>query len=266
MIRLLKAIALTSLLLLSAPALAGPVSHAFTGNTASSASVGSNPSVTIPIGGIPAGSAVYVAVYEASIGSFVTANGLVADNASTPNTYTELSGGVEDGSGARLQIFQAYNSNALASGNTITYTLTSVTNRAVMSVFYATGLTTTNPFDGKHTTIFTSSPIAGNLSLPPSVAGELFIAVAGWENFSTSAGYTLDTGNGWAVPPTAIESTFSTSVTNYYGVGGGTQVNSGTGTLTTQPTFTATTNGSTIILGLKPATTTPSPFFFKPFP
>lgn len=272
MTRLLRFIVITSLLLWAAPALAAPVAYSFTGNTASGVGAATI-SVTVPSGGIPAGSGIYVYVYERS--GNVLSNGSVADTAGTPNTYTELSGGIHDVANGNTQIFQTFNSYALTSGETITYTLAETTSYrfAVMSVFYVTGLLTSNPYDSAtlNSSLIATAQPSSIQSGTPSVSGEMFLTMAGWvyDTFSP-AGFTLDTANGWsAPPPTSIETGNSPYNNQYLGVAGGQQVNSGVGKLTTNPTFsnTAQLYGATVIIGLKPATgVVSSPFFFKPFP
>lgn len=209
-------------------------------------------SITVPAGGVPAGCAIYVLVYELGLNGVLGQVGSVADNASTPNTYAALIN-QSDTAGSSLQIFQAFNVNALTSGKIITYTMIDSGNPAAISAFYVTGLTTTNPKDT--VTYAQVSFNSGNPSLvsgTPSQAGELFIAVAGWDNSTDiTAGYTLDTGNGWSgSPPTKVEGDFSG---DFYGVGGGVLIDVGSGTKTTAPTFAniSTTVGAVLVLGLK---------------
>ena len=220
--------------------------------TASVGSVGSTLALTVPSGGVPAGSAIYVYLYEGATAGAVTVNGSVADNAGTPNSYTEVTGGSEDGASSRLQVFQAYNSNALTSGKLISYTPVVITNGVVMSAFYITNVST-NPYDSgtKHIVTFGGANPAANQSGTPSVAGEIFLASAGWSSIP-NPGYSLDTGNGWAgSPPDAVQ---VSTASDFIGTAGGEQLNSGTGKLTTQPTFSTSTGvfGSTIVFGIIP--------------
>ena len=233
-----------------------PVPYAFTGNTVSGNGV--SISVTIPAAGIPARSGIYVFVYEDPYSNAAISNGSVSDTAGTPNTYTEIGVGYEDPVGGRTQIFQAYNSNALGSGNTITYTMYVTGNYAVMSVFYVTGLrTSSSPLDAATLTTQTfgyANPAALQSGVP-SVSGELFISMAGWQNDNGSTSvFSLDTSNGWvAPPPTGISGVDPTPT--HFGIAGGAQVNAGVSTLTTAPTFTSHTGlfGITAIFGLKHA-------------
>lgn len=210
---------------------------------------GATVAITVPAGGVPAGSSIYVYAFEYN-GS--GGNGTFADSGS--NTYSSIgsSTNANNNSGA---IFQAFNVTALTSAQTITYTQHGGADFSSISAFYVTGLTTTNPFDAATlaTVNFVSNtnPVA-NTSGTPAQGGELFIAMAGWANVGT-AGYTLDSGNGWTTtPPTLKETNNGGGV--FVGVAGGVQINAGTGTKVTQPTFSSLSggaNGVTVILGLK---------------
>ena len=269
MMRFLQSLVVAAALLWAAPSWAAPVAYAFTGNTAHTGGAGTI-SVTVPTGGIPAGSGIYVAV-TSTPPSYI---GTVADTATIPNTYTEISGGSTTIFN-RTQVFQAYNSNALTSGQTITYTLNGSPAAAAMTVFYVTGLLTTgNPFDSAtlNTAVFnnTGSQPTGTVSGTPTVPGEAFLSIAGWlQRTQITAGFALDTANGWtAPPPTLVEFNDTGYSDSYLGVAGGFQVNAGTGQLTTQPTFTNLSGLelNIIILGLKPAPPPSSSFIFHPFP
>ena len=230
-----------------------PAVYAFTGNTAAAYGSGTTISVTIPTGGIPAGSAIYVFVLEGG----VTVNGSVADNASTPNTYSLLTSQKIIYSSGTQQIYQSYNSNALVAGNTITYTRSTPNSPVVMSVMYVTGLMISgNPYDSvtlNYVAFNGGAQPGANLSGTPSVSGEVFLAVLFWWDTVTHT-VTLDTANGWISPPPTTVSLYSGGGGYYIGFEGGYQINAGTGKLTTQPTISSVTDntiGGTFIFGLK---------------
>lgn len=226
---------------------------------------GATVTITVPAGGVPANSNIYVLVTEFEVLGAISTNGTVSDTAG--NTYTELTGGVNDAEGDRFQIFEVHGASALTVGNTIVYHLTSATNLAAISAFYATGLVTAiSAYDSatKSVVTFNNANPAANQSGTPSIAGELFIAMAGWVSNLSSAGYALDTSNGWTKPPpTLVEGNATAFPGFFYGVAGGLQVNATTAKLTTTPTFSYTTNiqGATIVIGLKPLVPA-KPIFF----
>lgn len=199
--------------------------------------------LTVPAGGVPAGALICLAVQEEwTSGSSPADVGTLADTAG--NTYVKIGSTATITSGWKGALFYVKNCAALVSGNTITYTLKSANNAVSMSVLYATGIDTTAPLDTAVTTQHTGSGSGGTTtSGTPAVSGELFVTAF----FNQKSGYTIDSGNGWATPFTYTRNG------NGDGVGGGNQVNNGTGTQTFAPTTGSTDTWNTTIVGFKPA-------------
>jgi hypothetical protein len=212
--------------------------------------------VSVTTGTIPAGSLIVVEVFEAYAGP--TGIGTVTDTAG--NSYV-VKTTLNVNTGNYFGVFEVYNSKALSSGNSITYTLNNSPDTANVSAFYATGaLATSDPYDSAVLATVTNgsgSPSALQ-SGTPSVAGELFVAA-----MATRAGgnsepndFIQDSGHGWAAPPNYTEINPNGSTLGpYYADAGGSQVNSGTGELTFTPTvnFSAGTTFAEAILGFEPA-------------
>lgn len=198
-------------------------------------------SITVGAGGVPAGSLIVVGVYEHNEGG---ASGIGTLTDSHPNSYTAVSFALASGYAA---IFYSYNSFALSNGNTITYTLNvGMSNEVAISAFYATGISAvSDPIDASVTkTLSTTSASPTLTSGVPSVSGELFTAfICSW---GSTTQWTQDTGNGWAAPfnPTG-NAGFSILFL------GGSQVNSGVGTITYAPTRSGALQCGLIITGFK---------------
>ena len=197
---------------------------------------------------VPAGSFIFVTVRE----SAAIASGTISDSAG--NTWITIPGATSGGAAGFATNFYTYNSLALSAGS-ITYTKSTTLNGTVLSALYATGVqTSADPLDGAVTAGPTTSASAANppsiTSGTPAISGELFIGVTASSDPTTLLTYTTDTGHGWAVPPTFVASTTALGA-----VGGGSQVNAGTGTKIFAPTFgTPANSGGTVgwIFGFKP--------------
>lgn len=200
---------------------------------------------------VSAGALIFVLIGEGN-NAVYSAGGSVTDAAG--NTYTEIAHGQINPSGDFGQIFYAKNAAALTAGQNITFTKQTSGDRAWVSALTATGIDTTAPLD----TAVTTTPTTGSSTTPsitsgtPSVAGELFIgAVASQQNTQL---FTQDTGNGWGAPPDAIGFTASNLGSAFACIGGGNQVNAGTGTKTYAPTFSVGCRWAAFICGFKAAT------------
>ncbi len=214
--------------------------------------------ITVSVGStVPSGSVVVCLTTEQGFHSAVSASGTVADSAS--NVYANVAFRA-DPSGDGVAANQAINSTTISGGGTISFTPFDALNFVVMTCFYVTGAKTTSPLDSS--TVATGIGSGGPPSATsgsPTAAGELFIAVCGWNYPSGNPTFTLDTGNGWTNPP---PTTLVTTASGVYviGIAGGTQVNAGTGTKTTAPTFIGTSsnmNAAALIYGLKPTISPP---------
>lgn len=211
--------------------------------------------VTVGVGGVPAGANIYVGKVEVNSGGPGFFTGSCSD--SKGNSYANKISVQDISQWSEGATFQARNVTALVNGDTITYSKGNPASYTAMSAFYVTGMVTaSDPYDSATAATGTNQGGA-TVSGTPSVAGELFIAVTGfWDDANSSAGYSLDTSNGWAAPPTFVQD--NTGGGDFQGVGGGTQVNSGTGTKTTHPTFSGpdTVRATQMIFGIKAGPTT----------
>jgi hypothetical protein len=209
--------------------------------------IGTTVSVTVPVGGVPAGALICVAVCDRT--NSVPA-GSVSDSAG--NTYSAIVGANLNGATASGygRIFYAWNVAALVSGNTITFTKAS-SNNGGLSAFYATGIdAAADPKDTAVTASSTSNSTTPSItSGTASVAGELFVAatpragaIGGPDSF------TQDTGHGWAAPFNDVGGNGGADSR----VSGGNQVNSGTGAITYAPTYGTAHSQCALICAFKP--------------
>ena len=186
---------------------------------------------TVSISGVtvPAGSLIVI-VMDGAAGTISASDG--------HNTYSTAASASAGGATAAI-LFAA---NASLTSGTITVT-DSGGGGLDMSAVYASNIATASPQDAAVTATKTTT---GTLtSGTPAQAGELFVAgtVAA---AASSPTMTQDTGHGWAFPPNAVSNTFSETL------GGGTQVNSGTGTKIFNPSFSPTAVAQlTAIVGFK---------------
>ena len=176
---------------------------------------------------------------------------------------TNVPGVTDSGSNTWTQIGSTLNLNgSSANGNaTLWY--------SVLTTGLTSGVSTiTNTTSGAGSTQLNCSKITGLSAAPldtavtatatgtgasptvtsgtPAQSGECFVAGV---SYRTSATFTQDTGNGWAAPPN-LGPTGTSGPT--ISIGGGSQLNSGSGTKTFAPTIGAVTY-AIYVVGFKPA-------------
>lgn len=200
---------------------------------------GTTLAVSVPVAGIAAGALVLVAVQEGS----TIVNGSVADSAG--NTYTNDANATSGSNGIRLQLYRSVIATGLTSGQSITYTKHANNHATGISAFYATSSTgwPASPLDLSPAGTTGTSTSPSITSGTPAAAGELFAAAAAW---SATATFTQDSGHGWAVPFDVDTAQSSASI------GGGNQVNAGTGALTFNPTLSASVAWGAVLVSYKP--------------
>lgn len=169
---------------------------------------------------VPAGSTIVCAAWD---NASITTAGTLADTAS--NSYS--SGITLTASFCAGKYFYVVNCAAL-SGGTITYTrVASTALGRSMSAFYITGV---SGLDSAVTATLlnqtsNTNPLAGTLtSGTPTQAGDLFCAMF-FGSPDNNGGFIEDSGHGWAPPLTNVIDAFSAAE-----IGGGNQVNAGSGT------------------------------------
>ncbi len=174
-------------------------------------------SITVPVGGVPAGATIVVVVSGSSgLGTITPTDG--------SNTYTLVQGKVYNSpvSGAA---YYSPNISSLTSGSTITYTTTAAQNCGV-SAIYITGLSTA-PLEATITASATSSSSAPSVtSGTPAGTGDVFI---GWTALQGAA-QVLTRPSGWGTIPTTAAGTFM--------VGGGNLISTGSTAQSWNPTIT----------------------------
>lgn len=195
--------------------------------------------VTVPAGGVPAGSLIVVAVIENNTTGTI---GTIADTAG--NTYTKITDKSPNNANAngRAALFYVKNCLALVSGNSITYTKISTGLSTSMSAFYATGVDRANPLDTAVTNFSTASSSSPTVTTgTPSRHGELFVGVAFWKGNAT---YTEDSAHNWAGLPTG-------AVNPTLGHDGGNQVQTSPSTIVFNPTISASLVNCALVAGFK---------------
>jgi hypothetical protein len=200
-------------------------------------------SVTVPAGGVPANALIAVIVGE----SGNTAGGSIADTAT--NSYNAATAVFNNNTtGGYGQLFYSYNSAALVSGNSITFTKTASNTGAAVSAIYATGIQVSpNPLDSAVTaSVFANSSSATATSGTPGVSGELFLAISSQTSTFT---FIQDSGHGWTSPPNSVS---GSNLTNRSSIGGGAQVNAGAGALTFSATYSNNGPLQASVYGFKP--------------
>lgn len=189
--------------------------------------------ITVGVGGVPAGAAIFVAASDSG-----TSAGTVSDSKS--NLYlTERTS--TNGSNLTVSLYRCSFVIALVNGDTIKYTLNGTL--GAVSVFYATGLAnvgqdTAVGAGGTSATPSVTSPV-------PSSAGDLFIGVVGGATLISS--FTQDSTNAaWASPPGSVSNAAPV-------LGGGNVVNPSATALTYAPTFGTSDNWRAVIAAFFPA-------------
>jgi hypothetical protein len=185
--------------------------------------------VTVGVGGVPAKSLIVFCSCDASSNG---PGGTVADTAL--NTYTSAVSALNNNTLASGfgTIFYAWNSVALSSGNTITYTPATTLRNAAVSAFYAAGMAnTSNPLDKTASGTGTSSTPSVTSGVP-KYSGELMVGVVSWAGLGTDT-FTQDATNAaWATPPV------QPSTLALADVAGGTFVRANVSALTYAPAIT----------------------------
>lgn len=205
-----------------------------------------NPTVAVPAGGVPANALIVVAVADDSL-SGVVGSGTMSDTINTYLSTAAIGNNNAPATNGFGQMFYSAGVSALTNSNSITYTKVLLTATASISAFYATGIATSSPLDTAVTATATSAGANPSVtSGTPSVAGELFVAILSMRRGAAPA-FTQDTGHGWAIPP-------NSELIALAAIGGGTQVNAGTGTITFSPTITTGVTTSAVqVFGFKAA-------------
>lgn len=191
-----------------------------------SSTSGSSFAITVPVGGVPAGAIIAVAVSDRA-----TTYGSQAVTDSAGNTYTRAASAI--GSNVIAAWYYAYNVSALTAGQTITITK-SGTDRAAASAVYITGAASGNPLDsGATATAFSASTGQPSVtSGTPSTADCLMLAMDAVPG--ATATYTPDAN--WATPPISAETGTTGSDRQ---VDGGYQLLTGTPAKSFNPSYSA---------------------------
>jgi hypothetical protein len=219
--------------------------------TATSNSLANGSTLSISTGAVPRGSLIVVGITNGPGGAF---SGGVTDTAG--NTYTfDHSAGLNFNGAANgnLNLYFAYNTSALSSGNSISVSNTGTAAPVAMTALYAVGIkTSADPRDSAAST----GPAAGSSTSPtqtlaaaPSVPGALIIGVVGAQ--MNTSGFTQDSTNAaFASPPTlAATSSASPNV----GVAGGYVIPRGQPTQTYAPTLSVSAPWAEFIEVFDPA-------------
>jgi hypothetical protein len=214
---------------------------ALTSIAGNGSATGSTIAMTVPAGGVPAGSLIVVTVIENNTTGTIGTINDTSDNIYTK--ITDLSPNAANANG-RAAMFYCKNCQPLVSGNLITYNKITTGVSVMIDSFYATGVDTAAPLDTAVTaTSSASSSTPTVTSGTPSVAGELFVAAVFRKGSTT---FTQDTTHGWAAPPNPASS-------STHGSAGGSQVNAGTGTKIYSPTLGTSLVNCQIVAGFKAA-------------
>ena len=235
----MKRLLLIPLLLLCAGFLGAPDRFMSVNNTSVpipvATSIGTNTSTTgttvaISVGStLPVGTLVVIFAAERSS----TIGGSVADSQS--NSYTATTGQFNNNSGPAGWGRMWYSSitTQLTSSDSITFTKQGNNDTVAVTAFSATNIATSSPLDTSVTDHITGSGTTPSVSSgSPSQSGELFIACLSVQ--SGTPGYSQDTFHNWATPPNGAA---VGAGLNAASVNGGSQVNSGTGTIVFSPTI-----------------------------
>jgi hypothetical protein len=166
---------------------------------------------------------------------------------SASNTYAASVTNV--GAQSQISASFAYNVTALSSG-TITYHRRTTNKDAVIAAFYITGeMTSSTPFDQSDATQTSSSSSLTTAAVTPTLSGELFFGLGGWNTNGT-----LTQPGGWTNITTGLSSTGTSLGAAYL-------INSGVASETYNPTLSGSAVWETIMLTFK---TTRLSFIFLP--
>lgn len=204
-------------------------------------SSGATLAVTVPAGGVSAGS--IVVVVAAELTNTATPAATVADTAT--NSYSVKATANSASSSGFLQLFAAENVSSLSAGNTITYTKNTSGNQTSMSAVYVRNTAAAPAFDGTVTaTGFGTSATPSITSGTPAVAGELLIAAAA----DSAVSWTQDTTHGWAAPPDPVTAGNPLII-------GGSQILAGASATIWAPTPAMSVAYQMLVVGIKPPAT-----------
>jgi hypothetical protein len=203
--------------------------------------------ITVPAGGVPKGAMIVLGVTEGGTGAETPGRAFDSvGNQYQLLTYRYQNNGVASGLGALY--YCPATQAALASAQTISYTLGLSGDTCALSAFYATGQLGTND-----TVDWSVLRTATGASATPSVAsgvattpGELFVGWLAWDNASTVTQDNLHAP--WSTPPNLVN--ISTNTFNGFG---GNFVNSGTTAKTYAPTMGTGQSWAIFIAGFRPA-------------
>lgn len=218
--------------------------------TTSSKTSGTTLAITVPVGGVSAGSTLIVKVAH----DYTSGGPTVAD--SRGNTYTRDQTSPNSGTTMRASLFSAQINNALQQGDTILLTTSATTTVRAMSVDEFSHVTFTSPLDVKNSTSATSTTPGSTIPAVTTNADDLLIgmvAVLG----PTDETYSDDALNQWTTTPRAgttggLATSNVTLNSAYKKVGA-------TGSYTYQPTLGTSESWIEIIAAYKAGTPTPSP-------
>ena len=214
---------------------------------------GSVTSISLTTGiSVPVGALIVVCAAESTNNGTI---GTVADSVNSGNYSSVGVQPINNSTNGSCNVYYFSGSSILSSSATITYSGSQTPSSQVMSAFYATGVVASSALDTNVTqtsfglTGFPETTYGPTTSGTPSESGELFVGAL-FVQKSTAYGsgfYVQDTGNNWSSPPTVIV------VVGAQSVGGGTQVNSGSGAITFAPTSgIANLNYCAFVLGFLP--------------
>src|SRR6266404_3422346 len=197
-------------------------------------------SVTVPAAGVPAGAHIIVIGCDNGTGSLGNSNGTATDSAG--NTYSSIAT-IPVGTGVELSFLRsrpgAGGGLALVSGNTVTYTPGTGGTVCSVSVFWVSGLAATGSDNAALGTNSGTSSSPTVTSGSPTGRGEFFIAAVAGSTLIT----TYNQDNSWSSPPGIISTAAPV-------LGGGNQINAGSGALTYAPTFDTSDNWVAAVLPL----------------
>jgi hypothetical protein len=200
---------------------------------------GTTLAVTVPAGGVPARQLLIVCVTEKSTSG---TSGTLADNSASPNTWNTAIGVNLNAAAAsgRGTLFYAWNSHALAAGNTITYTRNLSGASCAMSAFWVSGIL--NNADPRLSAVQNSATgTTGTITVTTASNAPQFSWVLGvlFDSGSSVAGgnATFTQAAGYATPPN--EATTGGSAGSR--VDGGNRYNTGAAaSFTYNPTLSST--------------------------
>jgi hypothetical protein len=153
------------------PPIAGSSAYIKNIGVVSSKSNGTTLAITVPTGGVSAGSTLIVKVSH----DFTSGGPSVAD--SRGNVYTRDQTSPNGGSTMRASLFSAQINNALFAGDTILLTTSATTTVRVMSVDEFSRITFSSPLDVKNSTSASSTTPGGTIPVVTTNADDLLVGM-----------------------------------------------------------------------------------------